>query len=151
MGRRREGLARKRKVSRLTFHELTISTTERRQCIDITDRIDAVVAESGVATGLCHVYVPHVTAALVVNEAKDPLVMADVLAHLARLVPADGEYRHRCKDDNADAHVQAALLGNQRSFFIRDGRLRLGTYPRIFLCELDGPCQRQVWIGISRG
>lgn len=89
------GVSRKRKVSRLTFDELSISTTERRQCIDITARIDAVVAESGVAAGVCHVCVPHVTAALVVNEAKGPLVTADTLAHLARLVPADGEYRHR--------------------------------------------------------
>ncbi len=135
----------------MQFHELTIPTSERRQAIDVTDRIDAVVADSGTAEGLCHIYVPHVTAALAVNEAKDPLVMIDVLDHLARLVPADGEYRHRCQDDNADAHVQAALLGNQRTFFIRNGRLWLGTYPRIFLCELDGPRRRQVWIGISRG
>ncbi len=135
----------------MIFTELSIVTTERRQCLNVTERIEEVVAASGIADGLCHVYVPHATAALVVNEAKDPAVMADVLEHLARLVPADGRYRHRCKDNNPDAHIQATLLGNQRTFFIRGGRLWLGTYPRIFFCELDGPRQRQLWVGLSAG
>lgn len=133
------------------FHELKVLTTERRQCLNVTEEIDGLVAASGISDGLCHVYVPHATAALAVNESKDPLVMVDVLDHLARLVPADGRYRHVCKADNADAHVQATLLGNQRTFFVRDGRLWLGTYPRIFFCELDGPRQRQLWVGLVRG
>lgn len=135
----------------MRFHELTISTAERRQCIDVTERVDALVAASGIIDGLCHLYVPHATAALAVNEGKDPLVMADVLDHLARLVPPDGPYRHVGRSPNADAHVQATLLDSQRTFFIRGGRLWLGTYPRIFFCELDGPRQRQLWVGLSGG
>jgi len=133
----------------LTFKELTVTTRRRRECLDITPEIEKVLAESGMKEGFCHVYVPHTTAALVVNEAKDPAVMEDILAHLALLVPEKGNYRHRCKDQNPDSHIQAALLGNQRTLFVREGILWLGTYPRLFFCELDGPRERQVWVGLQ--
>lgn len=129
--------------------ELTIPTSERRQCLNVTDQINEVVGLSGINEGLCHVYVPHATAALVVNEAKDSMVMADLLDSLAKLVPADGDYRHHCKDDNAHAHVQATILGNQRTLFIRGGCLWLGTYPQIFFCELDGPRERRLRLALS--
>ncbi|MCW5889416.1 MAG: secondary thiamine-phosphate synthase enzyme YjbQ [bacterium] len=106
-----------------------------------------LVAGSGVDEGLCSVYVPHATAAIVVNENDDPNVCVDVLDALDRLVP-DGIWRHDRVDGNAAAHIQATILGPGETIPVRAGRLLLGTWQAVMLVELDGPRERRVVVTI---
>jgi secondary thiamine-phosphate synthase enzyme len=111
--------------------------------IDLTARVAEVVAGSGIAEGLCSVYTPHATAAIVVNENDDPNVCVDVLDALDRLIPA-GIWRHDRVDGNAASHIQATILGPGETIPVLDGRLLLGTWQAVMLVELDGPRERRV-------
>jgi secondary thiamine-phosphate synthase enzyme len=115
--------------------------------IDVTDRVAAIVERSGVRAGLCHVFVPHATAAIVVNENDDPNLCTDVLHALTRLVP-DGVWLHDRIDGNGAAHIQAAILGPSETLPVDEGRLLLGTWQAIMLVELDGPRHRQVIVTV---
>jgi secondary thiamine-phosphate synthase enzyme len=125
--------------------ELRIRTTAKRELVDITARVAAVVAKSELDEGLCHVYVAHATAAIVVNENDDPNVCVDVLDALDRLVPA-GIWRHDRVDGNAASHIQAAVLGPSETIPFHQGKLCLGTWQSLMLAELDGPRERHIWI-----
>ena len=126
---------------------LQIKTELPSQVIDLTRRIDGLVRESGVEDGLCHVYVPHATAAIVVNENADPAIGEDLLDALDRLVPA-GVWRHDRIDDNGAAHIKATILGPGEIVPVRNGRLALGTWQAVMLVELDGPRQRRVVVTV---
>jgi secondary thiamine-phosphate synthase enzyme len=127
--------------------ELHVRTRERRELVDITAQVAAVVRASGLAEGLCHVYVAHATAAIVVNENDDPNVCLDLLDALDRLVPA-GIWRHDRVDGNAASHIQAAVLGPGETIPVQDGKLCLGRWQAIMLAELDGPRERRVLITV---
>ncbi len=127
--------------------EFTLRTQQRCEVVDITDRVAKIVAGSGVAEGLCCVYVPHATAAVVVNENDDPNVCVDLLDALAKLVP-EGIWRHDRVDNNAAAHIKAAMLGPSETVPIRNGRLLLGTWQAIMLVDLDGPRQRRILVTV---
>jgi secondary thiamine-phosphate synthase enzyme len=123
--------------------EFTVRTTAKREMIDLTVRVAEVVARADLAEGLCSVYTPHATAAIVVNENDDPNVCVDVLDALDRLVPA-GIWRHDRVDGNAASHIQATILGPGETIPVRAGRLQLGTWQAVMLVELDGPRDRRV-------
>jgi len=123
--------------------ELPIRTGEKRELVDITHHIERVVAESGVQRGLCHLFVPHTTAGLALNENWDPTVRRDILGALERMVPP-GPYEHR--EGNAPAHIMASLTGSGATLFIEEGRLLLGTWQGVFLAEFDGPRSRRLLI-----
>lgn len=125
--------------------ELRLRTAQKRELVDITEQVAAAVAKSGLAEGLCNVYVAHATAAIVVNENDDPNVCVDMLDALDRLVPA-GIWRHDRVDGNAASHIQAAILGPGETIPVRDGKLCLGTWQAVMLAELDGPRERLVLI-----
>jgi secondary thiamine-phosphate synthase enzyme len=127
-----------------------VETLAARQCIDVTDRVRAVVGRGGVAAGLCHVMVLHSTAAVVVNEFADPNIGQDVLTALDRAVPEHAGWLHDRIDDNAHAHVKATLLGPAEVVPVKDGELLLGTWQRILLVELDGPRRRRVSVTLLR-
>jgi len=128
--------------------ELRIRTTASREMVDLTARVAEVVARAGIAEGLCNVYVPHATAAVVVNENDDPNVCVDVLDALERLIPP-GIWRHdRVDDGNAASHIQAAILGPSETIPVRDGRLQLGRWQAVMLVELDGPRERRVVVTV---
>ena len=127
--------------------EFTLRTQRRCEVVDITGRVAKIVAESGVAEGLCAVYVPHATAAVVINENDDPNICDDLLDALAKLVP-EGIWRHDRVDNNAAAHIKAAMLGPSETVPVRDGRLLLGTWQAIMLVDLDGPRQRRVVVTV---
>jgi secondary thiamine-phosphate synthase enzyme len=114
------------------------------QLLDITDQIAALVRKSAVHSGLCHLYVPHTTAAVTINEHADPDVAADVEAFLDRLVPDRGPYKH--SEGNSDSHAKALLVGASQTIFIEDGKLALGRWQGIFFCEFDGPRERRVYV-----
>lgn len=126
------------------MHSFSLSTNGHSQLIDITGRVQNLASESGISEGLCHIWVPHTTAGLTVNENADPSVVEDILRQLDRMVPWDNHYRH--SEGNSAAHVKSSLMGCQLSVIIKGGRLQLGTWQGIYFCEFDGPRQRQVWV-----
>ena len=127
--------------------ELRIRTKSKREMIDLTPRVAEIVARAGQAEGLCSVYTPHATAAIVVNENDDPNVCVDVLDCLDRLIPA-GVWRHDRVDANAAAHIQSAILGPGETIPVHAGKLLLGTWQAVMLVELDGPRERRVVVTV---
>ena len=127
--------------------KFTVRTNARCEMIDITDKVATLVRESGLRDGICHVFVPHTTAAVTINENADPDVPRDILDSLDRVVPLSDRYRHA--GGNAAAHVKASLLGASQTVFVENGRLVLGTWQSLFFCEFDGPRTRQVLVGYT--
>ena len=123
--------------------ELRIRTRAKRELMDITSELAAVVSKAAMAEGLCHVYVAHATAAIIINENDDPNVCVDLLDALDRLIPA-GIWRHDRVDGNAASHIQAAILGPGEIIPVRDGELLLGRWQAVMLAELDGPRERRI-------
>lgn len=127
----------------------TVQTTARSETIDITDRVAALVSQSGVEEGFCHVFVPHTTAAVTINENADPDVQRDILTSLDRIIPHADRYRHT--EGNSAAHIKASLFGASQTVIIADGKLILGTWQSIFFCEFDGPRTRKVLVKVTAG
>ena len=114
--------------------------------IDITSQIRQIVGRSGVRDGICYVFVPHTTAGLAINENADPSVQSDILKELEKVIPWRDNYDH--SEGNAAAHIKASLVGSGHFVIVDEGRLRLGTWQGIYLCEFDGPRQRKVWVQV---
>ncbi len=127
--------------------ELQVRTTRQYEIIDVTTQVAAVVAESNLAEGLCSVYVPHATAAIVINENDDPNICEDLLDALAQAIP-EGVWRHDRIDNNAAAHIKASILGPGETVPVRAGRLLLGRWQAIMLVDLDGPRQRRIVVTV---
>lgn len=125
---------------------INIRTSAAVEFIEITDEIQSTINTNGIKEGLCHIFVPHTTAAMTVNEHADPSVIEDLSAALEQLVPHLGSYHHR--EGNAPAHIKASLLGSSQTLFIEGGKLVLGTWQGIFFCEFDGPRDRKIMIKI---
>lgn len=125
---------------------LEINSREWNQAIDITSEVNRLVAKSRVEEGVCHIYVPHTTAAVTVNESADPTVAADILDQLTRVAPAKATYLHR--EGNSDAHIKSTMVGVSQAVLITGGRLLLGTWQGIFFCEFDGPRRRKIFVKI---
>jgi secondary thiamine-phosphate synthase enzyme len=124
---------------------LDIMTTSRIELVDITDKVENQVKESGVYEGICVVSTRHTTTAIIINENETGL-RSDIVDVLEKLVPPSANYQHDRIDNNADAHLRAVLLGSSKTVPILNGRLVLGTWQRIFFIELDGPRRRTVTI-----
>jgi secondary thiamine-phosphate synthase enzyme len=125
---------------------LTVRTGSHTEFLDLTGRIQAAVQESGVQDGLCHLFVPHTTAAVTINENADPSVRADILMVLNKLISEREPYRHQ--EGNSPAHIKASLIGPQLILVVSGGRLVLGTWQGIFFCEFDGPRTRRLHLKI---
>ena len=128
------------------YEELSVSTSDRQEMVDVTREVARVVRDSGIRDGLCLVYCPHTTAAVAVNENADPAVVSDTLAKLEELVPRSGRYRHA--EGNSDAHIKSNLVGTSRTVPVREGRLLLGTWQSVFFCEFDGPRRRRLLVQV---
>ncbi len=126
---------------------MDIQTTTRTELIDITDRVRAIVKESGIKDGICFISTRHTTSGIIINENERGL-RSDILDMLESLVPENKSYAHNSIDNNADAHLRAVLLGNSVTIPIEDWHLVLGTWQSIFFVELDGPRNRSVTIKI---
>jgi secondary thiamine-phosphate synthase enzyme len=126
---------------------LSVKTARRTHLVNITAEVTRAVHESRVAGGLCHLYVPHTTAGITINEGDDPDVAGDIENTLDRLVPRDARYQHY--EGNADSHVKATLAGSSAVVPIENGRLALGRWQAIFFCEFDGPRTREVYVRIT--
>lgn len=129
--------------------EVMVKTSRREEIIDITAEIQEVVTGSGTLNGVCHVFVPHTTCGLTVNEHADPDVVSDLREALNKMVPLNGGYRH--SEGNSPAHIKTSLVGTSQTILVTEGRLRLGTWQGVFLCEFDGPRKRKLWVTIIEG
>jgi len=125
--------------------ELSFSTREQREIVDLTDQILEAVRQSGIKNGLFVVQLPHATAALVLNEGEEGLKQ-DLLERLDAIVPVQGGYEHDRIDDNAHAHLKSALIGSSVVLPIVDGRVVRGTWQSFLVVEQDGPRRRKLVI-----
>lgn len=128
---------------------IEIPTDRREQLLDVTDEVQRRVATAAVQEGSCLVFSPHTTCAVTVNEGWDPDVVEDTLHHLRELVPQRGQWRHA--EGNSDAHLKTMLIGPGVTLPVSGGRVRLGRWQKVFLCEFDGPRRRELWLTLSAG
>lgn len=133
-------------ASRSLTRTLEIRTARHTELKNITAEVARFIAESGCRSGVCHVYVPHTTAGVIINEGDDPDVASDIETTFDRLIPHEGNYRHG--EGNSDSHIKTALTGSSATVFIEGGRLALGRWQAIFFCEFDGPRRREVMLKI---
>jgi secondary thiamine-phosphate synthase enzyme len=129
----------------------TIETRESEETFDITERVREIVARAEIARGLCQVMVLHSTCAVVVNETADPNIGKDVLRALGDAFPSRDDWLHNLKDDNAEAHLRASVLGPSETIPIVDGAPLLGTWQGVWLLEFDGPRTRKVAVHLLEG
>jgi secondary thiamine-phosphate synthase enzyme len=127
---------------------IQIETRSHNGLYDITRQVEAIVAESGVQTGMVNVYAQGATAGIMIQENWDDSVQRDVVTLFNRLVPA-GIWEHDRQDGNGDSHLKAGIVGPQETIPIVDGKMGLSTWQNIFLCEFDGPRkQRNIMVTI---
>ena len=131
------------------MEKISVKTDKRLELIDITDRVQAVVAKRKIKDGICFLFCPHTTAGLTINENADPSVRRDILHALEKLIPENAGYAH--SEGNADAHIKSSLFGQSLFVFVEAGQLAFGTWQGIYFCEGDGPRNREVWVKILEG
>ena len=126
------------------MEKLQIRTPERVALIDITHQVQQAVSQAGFNDGLCFITIPHTTAGVTINENADPDVERDIVMELNKIIPFQDHYRHM--EGNSAAHIKSSIIGSTETIIVEDGHLQLGTWQGIYLCEFDGPRNRQVWI-----
>jgi len=126
--------------------QFDLKTKKRVEMVDITAQVQAAVKDSGIDSGVCHVFVPHTTAAVTINENADPSVVRDIETHLSRVFPETGDYHHA--EGNSDGHIKSSLVGASETVFVENGRLVLGTWQGIYFCEFDGPRSRRFMVKV---
>lgn len=128
------------------IERITVISRDRERLEDVTRTVNDAVRRSGVSDGLCHLFLPHTTAGILLSENDDPDVSRDLLERLEALVPREGRYRHA--EGNAHAHIKASLVGQSLTLPVLDGRLALGRWQGVFLAEFDGPRDRTLIITV---
>jgi len=123
-----------------------IKTRGTEDMIDITGEIAGIVSRSSTTDGICVIYTPHTTAAIMINENADPSVPRDILKGLRHLDFERVSFSH--SEGNSPAHIKSSLVGCSETVLIGGGRLMLGTWQGIFFCEFDGPRTRSVHVKI---
>lgn len=131
------------------LQSFSVKTSSREELVDITTRVQNAVKESGVAEGVCYIYTPHTTAAVTINENADPTVQRDIIKGLSSIGIEGVRYAHG--EGNSPAHIKSTLVGCSETVFIVNGKLKLGTWQGLYLCEFDGPRSRQVWVRCGQG
>lgn len=130
------------------FEKFKVNTPKRNQLVDISKDIRAIIDKHKIKEGVLHVFCPHTTAAITINENADPSVQTDISETLSKLIPPRPDYAHT--EGNADAHIKASIVGSSRTLFINEGKIAFGTWQGIYLCEFDGPRTREVWVKILK-
>jgi secondary thiamine-phosphate synthase enzyme len=126
---------------------LQVTTRQREELVDVTARVREAVGAAGISEGICLVASPHTTCGVTVNEGWDPAVVADALTHLRDVVPRERAFQHA--EGNSDAHIKTMLVGTSAVMPVTDGEVRLGRWQAIFLCEFDGPRDRELWVTVT--
>lgn len=127
--------------------EEKVKTPAKQAFVDITPIIEKAIQQAKITNGHILVWIPHTTAAITVNENADPSVVGDIISRLERAFPTnDSKDTHA--EGNSHAHLKASILGCSQYFIVKNGRLLLGTWQGVFLCEFDGPRTRSVIISL---
>jgi len=124
-----------------------VRTSRRAELLEVTGRVEEVVARSGVESGVVVVQSLHTTAALTLNENADPDVRHDLLAKLEEMVPQREPY-YRHAEGNSDSHLKTSFLGPSLTVLVDGGRLVLGRWQGVYLCEFDGPRERRLAVQV---
>src|ERR671917_1284433 len=127
----------------MSVYRIKVRSRGREDLVEFTEEVGERLRESGAREGVCVLFVRHTTAGLTVNENADPDVPRDMLLALRTLIPQHGMgFKHG--EQNSDAHIKASLVGPSVAVPFADGKLLLGRWQGIFLCEFDGPRRREV-------
>jgi secondary thiamine-phosphate synthase enzyme len=132
------------------MREIRVRTQSRSEMLEITGQLQGVVDESGVREGIAVLQCLHTTAGLTINENADADVQRDMIAKLSRLIPADEMY-YRHGEGNSDSHLKTSLFGPTLTVLVAGGRLVLGTWQGVYLCDFDGPRERRVAVQVIGG
>ncbi|MFH1053400.1 MAG: secondary thiamine-phosphate synthase enzyme YjbQ [Candidatus Woesearchaeota archaeon] len=130
------------------MQKITIQTNKKQQIIDITKQVQDIVTNSDQDEGICYIYTPHATAAIIINENWDPNIQEDTLNLLNQLIP-DGRWLHDKVDGNGSAHLKSSILGPSEFVPFKEKKLLLGQWQSIMLCDFDGPRQRNVIVELK--
>jgi secondary thiamine-phosphate synthase enzyme len=133
-----------------TTEHLTFNTRNRREYINITDKVEQVVSKSGIREGLCLVNAMHITASVYINDAENGLLadFDDFLEGLAPHEPVSRYQHNRTGEDNADAHLKRSVMGREAVVAVTGGKLDFGPWEQIFYAEFDGRRPKRVLIKI---
>ena len=131
------------------MEKIAVITQKHTQFIRIDDEVQGVIDRFGVREGVCHIFVPHTTAGITINENADPDVVKDIVETLENLVPWSDDYAH--DEGNSAAHIKSSMMGFSQTVIIVDGKLAFGTWQSLYFCEFDGPRSREVWVQIIAG
>jgi secondary thiamine-phosphate synthase enzyme len=130
------------------MYTIKVRSHEREELVEFTHEVQQHLTASGQQGGLVVLFVQHTTAGLTINENADPDVPRDMLHALRTLVPQHGMgFRHG--EQNSDAHIKTSLVGVSVTVPFKDGKLLLGRWQGVFLCEFDGARERKVIMTIQ--
>lgn len=124
-----------------------VKTTTLKEIVDLTPKLNRIIKEKDLQNGLCHVFLPHTTAALTTGEIGEG-TEKDLLEIAEKIIPQI-RFRHAHDPSHAWSHMAASLIGASLTLPVMDGELRLGTWQSVLLVELDGPRERQVVVGLA--
>lgn len=124
------------------LYTIYIQTAEQMQMLDITAEVQRLVADSGVTSGICTLFLPHTTAGLLISEKRDPYLAADFYRAFGRIAGEEQDYRSL--ENNFLAYLFAGLVGVSQTIPVENGRLALGAWQSIYLMEFDGDRRRKV-------
>ena len=130
------------------MHTVRISSSKREEMIDITAKVAEIVNNSDEKSGICVVFSQHTTCGVTVNENADPDVQTDMLGFLKKRIPQyEPGFRHN--EHNSDAHIKTSVIGSSATVPFEDKKLLLGRWQAIYLCEFDGPRERNIVVSIK--
>jgi secondary thiamine-phosphate synthase enzyme len=131
------------------LHQLSVRTGAHREFVDITQDVQGVVTDMHVDEAICLVFSPHTTAAVTINENADPDVVTDLLRAFEDMLGDERRFRHG--EGNSGGHALTSLVGPSVMLPVQGGRLVLGQWQAIYLCEFDGPRQRTLSVLLITG
>ncbi|MCH8928511.1 MAG: YjbQ family protein [Candidatus Marinimicrobia bacterium] len=126
--------------------QFSINTRSSTEMVNITSQVQNELGKAEIKNGICTVFVPHTTAGITINEGADPDVADDLIMEINKIVPIQDGYKHL--EGNSAAHLKTTFFGSSVQIPVEDGRLSLGTWQAIFLCEFDGPRNRRVVVQV---
>lgn len=130
------------------IHEINLQTKRRDEILDITGKVQNILAQENVQEGLAIVYCPHTTAGITINENADPDVQRDFLQRLDEVYPWENA-KDRHMEGNTAAHLKASTVGISQTIIIHKGKLLLGRWQGVYFCEFDGPRRRTCFVKIG--
>lgn len=128
------------------MEKISFSTNVQNQFLDINEEVKSFLtrnSDKGWKNGFICVFSPHTTCGVTLNEGFDPYVRQDMNDFLAHLVPNSWGFQHT--EGNSDAHIKTSMMGNSVLIPVENGRIMLGKWQVVYLCEFDGPRLRSLY------